>query len=143
MEAAARVVSVDAHRARVACEERAACGACGTSGRCALRWFAAGRPASVEIPVSAGGSEPLRPGDAVVLSIADGELFRAAALVYLVPLAGLLAGALGARGLAGAGEGVALGAGLLGAALGWLVARGLARRDPPRFSVRIVAGDRP
>lgn len=143
MEATARVVSVDAHRARVACEDRATCGACGSSGRCALRWLAHGRPASLEISVSAGGPAPLQPGDTVVLSIADGELFRAAALVYLLPLAGLLAGALGARGLAGAGEGAALGAGLLGAAVGWLVARGVARRDPPRLAVRLVPGDRP
>jgi positive regulator of sigma E activity len=68
-------------------------------------------------------------------------LLRAAALAYLPPLLGLLAGALAARGLAGAGEGAALGAALAGATAGWWLSRGLARRNPPRFSVSLAAGD--
>jgi sigma-E factor negative regulatory protein RseC len=84
---------------------------------------------------------PLQPGDTVVLSIRDGELLRAAALVYLPPLLGLLAGALAARALAGPGEGAALGAGLAGAMAGWWFSRSLARRNPPRFAVSLAAGD--
>jgi hypothetical protein len=49
-------------------------------------------------------------------------------------------GALAAR-LAGAGEAAALGAGLAGATAGWLLSRGLARRNPPRFAVSLAAGD--
>ncbi len=140
MEATARVVSVVGQRARVTCEERSACSACGSGGRCALRWFASSSRASLEIPARADGRVPLHPGDTVVLSIGDGELLRAAALAYLPPLLGLLTGALAAR-LAGAGEAAALGAGLAGATAGWLLSRGLARRNPPRFAVSLAAGD--
>ena len=35
---------------------------------------------------------PLRPGDSVIIEVDDGELLRAAALAYVPPLAGLLAG---------------------------------------------------
>jgi len=140
MEATARVVSVAGTRARVSCEERAACSACGSGGRCALRWFASSGRASLEIPARADDRVPLQAGDTVVLSIRDGELLRAAALAYLPPLFGLLVGALAARGLAGAGEGAALGAAVAGATAGWLMARGLARRNPPRFAVSLAAG---
>ena len=141
MEATARVVSVVGPRARVTCEERAACSACGSGGRCALRWFASSGRASLEIPARADDRVPLQPGDTVVLSIGDGELLRAAALAYLPPLLGLLVGALAARGLAGAGEVAALGAALAGATAGWWLSRGLARRNPPRFAVSLAAGD--
>lgn len=141
MEANVRVVSVEGPVARVACEDPASCGACGTGGRCALRWFASRRRAALEIPARADDRIALRPGDEVVLSIEDGELLRAAVLAYALPLAGLLAGAIAARGLAGAGEGGALVAGLGGAVIGGWLARTLARRKPPRLAVSLAAGD--
>lgn len=140
MQATARVVSVAGSRARVTCEERASCTACGSGGRCALRWFAPSGRASLEIPARADDRVPLQPGDTVVLSIGDGELLRAAALAYVPPLVGLLVGAIAARGLADAGEGVALAVGLSGAIAGWWLARALARRNPPRFGVSLAPG---
>jgi sigma-E factor negative regulatory protein RseC len=141
MEATVRVVSVEGPVARVACEDTASCGACGSGGRCALKWFATRRSASLEIPARADERVALQPGDEVILSIEDGELLRAAALAYGLPLAGLLSAALAARGLADAGEGVGLASGLVGAAVGGWLARALARRKPPRFAVNLAAGD--
>lgn len=141
MEAAARVVSVVGPRARVTCLDRSSCSACGSAGRCALNWFASSGCVSLEIPAGAGLSENLQPGDTVVLSIGDGELLRAAARAYLLPLVGLLVGALAADGLAQAGDGTAFGAALAGAAAGGWLSRALARRKPPRFAVSLAAGD--
>jgi sigma-E factor negative regulatory protein RseC len=141
MEATVRVVSVEGPVARVACEDTSSCGACGPGGRCALKWFATRRSASLEIPARADERVALQPGDEVILSIKDGELLRAAALAYGLPLLGLLASALAAHGLAGAGEGGALTAGLVGAAVGGWLARALARRRPPRFAVSLAAWD--
>ena len=132
METTVRVVSVEGPVARVACEDSASCGACGSGGRCALKWFANRRRASLEIPASTDDRLALQPG--------DGELLRAAALAYALPLLGLLVGALAARGLAEAGEGGALATGLAGAAVGGWLARTLARRRPPRFAVSLAAG---
>jgi sigma-E factor negative regulatory protein RseC len=140
METTVRVVSVEGPVARVACEDSASCGACGSGGRCALKWFANRRRASLEIPASTDDRLALQPGDEVILSIGDGELLRAAALAYALPLLGLLVGALAARGLAEAGEGGALATGLAGAAVGGWLARTLARRRPPRFAVSLAAG---
>lgn len=141
MDATVRVVSVEGPVARVACDDAASCGACGSGGRCALRWFATRRCAALEIPALADDRVALHPGDAVILSVEDGELLRAAALAYALPLVGLLAGALAARGLADAGEGGALASGLVGAAVGGWLSRALARRKPPRFAVSLAAGD--
>jgi sigma-E factor negative regulatory protein RseC len=141
MEATVRVVSVTGPRARVTCDDRASCSACGSGGGCALRWFASSRRAALEIPACADDRQPLQPGDTVVLSIGDGELLRAAALAYLPPLLGLLAGAIAARVLGGASDGVALAAGLAGAVAGWWSSRTLARRKPPRFAISLAAGD--
>lgn len=136
MEATARVLSVSAGRARVACEERASCGACGAGGRCALKWFAGPAASSIEVPDRTDDCRPLREGEVVTIAVADGEVLRAAALVYLPPLVGLLGGALLGRWMAGPGEAGALVLALLGAGTGWYGARSWSRHHPPRLGVR-------
>jgi sigma-E factor negative regulatory protein RseC len=136
MEATARVLSVSAGRARVACEQTASCGACGAGGRCALKWFAGPAAESIEIPDRTDDSLPLRVGEAVTISVADGEVLRAAARVYLPPLAGLLGGALLGRWMTGPGEVGALIFALIGTGIAWYAGRSWSRRHPPRLGVR-------
>lgn len=141
MEASARVLAVGHGRARVVCEDRGSCGACGASGRCALRWFAGPSATSIEVPDHTDDRQPLRPGESVTLSVPDGEILRATAKLYLPPLAGLLLGALVGRWVAGSGEAGTLVAALAGAAAGWLVARSWSRQRPPRIGVRRAPGE--
>jgi sigma-E factor negative regulatory protein RseC len=78
----------------------------------------------------------LRPGDEVIVGLADGVLLRGALLAYLLPVLLLLAGALlGDAAFAGAGEEPVVLAGALGLGLGFLAARVLSQRfrDDPRF----------
>ena len=72
------------------------------------------------------GSDPARPliaGDAVLVSVADGAIVRATALIYLLPVAGLLAGA-GLAQMMDMGDGMAF----LGALGGALAGVGCGRR---------------
>ena len=55
----------------------------------------------------APSTPPLQPGDLVLVSVDDVAIVRAAAVTYLLPVAGLLAGALLAQ-LAGMGDGMVL-----------------------------------
>jgi sigma-E factor negative regulatory protein RseC len=136
MEATARVLSVAAGRARVACEQGAACGACGAGGRCALKWFAGPTVQSIEVPDRTDDRLPLRVGEAVTISVADGEVLRAAATVYLPPLAGLLGGALLGHWMTGPGEAGALLLALIGTGAAWYAGRSWSRRHPPRLGER-------
>jgi len=71
----------------------------------------------------------VQPGDAVMVGLAEGALLRGALLVYLLPLALLLAGALlGQAAFAGAGEEPVILSGATGLGLGFLAARVLSRR---------------
>mgnify|MGYP000461560920 CR=1 FL=1 len=57
--------------------DRAACGACGRGGRCALKWFSGGTGATLDVPARTGDQFLLRPGQAVTIAIDDGEVLRA------------------------------------------------------------------
>jgi sigma-E factor negative regulatory protein RseC len=135
METTARVLTVRDGRARVACDDRAACGACGRGGRCALKWFSGGTGATLEIPARIGDQLMLRPGQAVTLAVGDGEVLRAAAIVYLLPLTGLLLGAAVGSAIGAAGEVGTLLMATVGGLAGWAVARSWSRNRPPSVSV--------
>ena len=81
---------------------------------------------AAEIEVSCTGPVP-QAGDRVVLEMHEATLLRAAALAYLAPLAGLVAGAVGGAALLGT-EAAAMAGGLLGTGLAWLAASAHARR---------------
>ena len=136
MQATARVVAVGAGRARLACDDRGSCGACGAGPGCSLRWLAKSGAPTLEVPDLTDDLQPLQAGEAVTVGVGDGEVLRAAAIVYLPPLAGLLAGALLGQSLVAAGEGGTMATAVLGAAAGWWRARAWSRRNPPRVSVR-------
>jgi positive regulator of sigma E activity len=84
--------------------------------------------------VSRDGSA-LIPGQSVTIEVTDGELLRSAAKVYLLPLAGLLAGPALVRWIGAGSESAALIAAVIGVVLGWAVARGWVRRSPPSLTV--------
>ena len=83
---------------------------------------------------------PLRAGDGVIIEVDDGELLRAAALAYVPPLVGLLAGPVAATGLAPGSELAALAGAVLGLAAGWSAARAWLLRSPPRYRLRMAEG---
>lgn len=129
------MLDVQGERARLACDEQPACQACRRGRGCALRWLGSSDRASLEVPsVSRDGSE-LIAGQSVAIEVPDGELLRSAAKVYLLPLAGLLAGPALVRWIGAGSEAAALIAAVTGVALGWVLARGWVRRSPPSFTV--------
>src|SRR5690606_6291282 len=70
-----------------------------------------------------------RPGDCVVIAVSERALFLAAAIVYGVPLAAALAGAIVGR-WAGGGDGAAFAGLLVGLAAGFLWVRAFSRKIP-------------
>ena len=66
----------------------------------------------------------LMPGQSVTIEVTDGELLRSAAKVYLLPLAGLLAGPALVRWIGAGSESAAIIAAVTGVVLGWALARG-------------------
>ena len=107
---------------------RSACGGCRASDGCgtaALAKIWTGK----RLRVRALADLPLRPGDEVIVGMADGALLRGASLAYLLPLALLFAGAiLGQTAFAFAGEELVVLCGMLGLGLGFLAVRVLSRR---------------
>jgi sigma-E factor negative regulatory protein RseC len=79
--------------AQVVTERKDACGDCGASHCCVS--FGS----SSEIAVTALNRAGARAGDLVSVSLSSGAVVKGAAIVYLIPLAGLLSGALIGRGL--------------------------------------------
>lgn len=122
---------------RLECESPAvACGACAGHRGCALRWLAGPGNPNLEVGQPVADATPLRPGDGVIIEVDDGELLRAAALAYVPPLAGLLAGPVAVAGLTPGGELAALAGAVAGLAAGWGVSRAWLRRSPPRYHLR-------
>lgn len=103
MEIRTRVREIRGERASLECEDSAHCGLCGDGRGCGLRLIGGSARASLEVPRSTAGGAPLATGDLVLVSVADGAIVRAAATTYLLPVAGLLAGAGLARWLGAAG----------------------------------------
>jgi sigma-E factor negative regulatory protein RseC len=85
----------------------------------------------------------LRPGQAVTITVGDGEVLRAAATVYLPPLTGLLLGAAAGSALGVAGEAGTLLLATVGGLVGWGFARTWSRNRPPNVSVMPVDGEAP
>ena len=69
----------------------------------------------------------------MIIEVEDGELLRAAALAYLPPLTGLLAGPVAAAALAPGSELAAMACAVLGLVAGWGASRVWLRRSPPRY----------
>ena len=128
IEEAAVVVEAGVGYAWVETRRRSACGACSASDGCGTATLAKVW-GDRRVRVRAISALPLRPGDAVIVGLVEGALLRGSLLVYLLPLALLLAGALlGQAAFAGAGEEPVILAGAMGLGLGFLAAHIASRR---------------
>ena len=131
IEEPARVLSCDCGEALVQTEQRSACGGCSARAGCGTSLLAqvfGHKPARLHVanPIAA------KPGERVIVGLSERGLVRASALLYLLPLAGMLLGALGGElsvqrlGLGG-GESMSILGGVLGLTSGLGLARNFSR----------------
>jgi sigma-E factor negative regulatory protein RseC len=123
IEEAGTVVAIDGPYAEVQTERRSVCGGCSANGACGtslLERFFGHR----SIQVRALNTADARVGERVILGISEQGLLTASFAVYLIPVAGLVAGAvLGESMLGTLAQGrYADVSGLVGAALGFALA---------------------
>lgn len=117
------MLEVDGSWAWVACRRQVECARCAEGRGCGggvLGRLLGDRLHKVR---AATGEIEVRPGDQVLIGLAEDVVMRAAAVVYLLPLLAALAGAVAFSSLAGGGDL----AGFLGAAAGFLLGLGWAR----------------
>ena len=107
MEIRTRVREVHGEWVRLVCEEADRCERCAGGGGCGLGATGGSRQRFLDMPQRTTIRPPLQAGDLVLVSVDDGAIVRAAAASYLLPVAGLLAGALLGQ-LTGLGDGVVL-----------------------------------
>ncbi|QKK12256.1 MAG: SoxR reducing system RseC family protein [Pseudomonadota bacterium] len=128
IEQAGIVVRVDGERAWVETERRSSCGDCSAQAGCghALLGKTFGRKfAEVQVVNNAH----LKPGECNVLGVREDALLKSSFAVYLIPLLGLLLGALvGATAVSGVGDLSALLGGVAGFVAGLWWVRGFGGR---------------
>ncbi|CNH48766.1 SoxR reducing system protein RseC [Yersinia intermedia] len=122
----ATVISWQDGVALLRCEPQSGCGSCNARTGCGSHLLNELGPES-EHQLQIAISQPLEPGQKVEVGISEGSLLRSASLVYLTPLAGLIVGGGLFQTLFITDAFTALGA-ILGAGLGFLLARTLASR---------------
>jgi sigma-E factor negative regulatory protein RseC len=139
------VVALDGPYAEVRTERRSVCGGCAANGACGTslieRFF--GRRS---LHVRALNHARAEVGERVMVGISEHGLLSASLAVYLVPMIGLVGGALAGDGVfRSLAEGIhSNGASLLGALLGfalallWLRAYSAASRDRPEQHAVVV-----
>ncbi len=130
------VLSSDEHGVLIDTRRHTVCSGCAARSACGTaaldRFFGQRRR---QLKIRSGG--PLRNGDVVTLEMDERALLSGSALVYGLPLAGLLIGASAGAALAGEVGAVVAGFACLAAGLGW--ARNCARHmaEDPRFHPRV------
>jgi sigma-E factor negative regulatory protein RseC len=134
------VVAVAGDLAEVETRRQGACGSCSANGACGTsllaRWL--GRKPLLLRALNRAGAAP---GDTVVVGVPEDGLMRASLAAYLVPLLGLMAGAVASQGIFPAGgEGASTLGGLGGLALGlaWFRRFGRAHTQDPRYRAVIL-----
>jgi sigma-E factor negative regulatory protein RseC len=116
-----QVVALHPDRVELAARDGGTCGSCAARAGCGhglLDSLGRGRRRTFMLPRTAVPAD-VHVGEALLLGVPEGAIARAAGLVYGLPLAGLVAGAV----LAPGGDGTALLSAGLGLAAGWLLAR--------------------
>jgi sigma-E factor negative regulatory protein RseC len=93
IEAEARVVTADREYAEVVTLRQSACGSCAASKGCGTSLIAAWFPQR-ELRFRLRNDIGVNSGDRVVLGLDEADLQRGSLLLYAVPLAGLLGGAI-------------------------------------------------
>ena len=122
----ATVISWQNGVALLRCEPHSGCGSCNARSGCGSHLLNELGPES-EHQLEVAISQPLEPGQKVEVGMSEGSLLRSASLVYLTPLAGLIAGGALFQALFITDAFTALGA-ISGAVLGFLLARALAAK---------------
>ncbi|QHB31679.1 SoxR-reducing system protein RseC [Yersinia canariae] len=120
----ATVISWHNGVALLSCEPHSGCGSCHARSGCGSHLLNELGPES-EHQLKIAISQPLEPGQKVEVGISESSLLRSAALVYLTPLIGLIAGGALFQALFITDALTALGA-ISGAGLGFLLARTVA-----------------
>lgn len=92
------VTAVDGDIAEIAVERRSACGSCAAKGGCGTSLLAQWLPQR-RLTLRLPNAIHARPGETVVVGLDENTLQRGSLLLYAVPLAGLLAGAVGGEAL--------------------------------------------
>lgn len=106
------VLEVSGRRARVRIDRQAACEGCRACGILM---------GTGELIVDAEAPFEISPGDRVTLESDGAGMLKSAALAYMLPLTGFLAG-LGGATIAGMSEVISLGCGVVGLSLAYLAA---------------------
>lgn len=126
-------------RAWVECQSRSACERCARGQGCGggvLGALLGDRLHKVQVRVT---DQELRVGDQVELGITPASLIGGASLVYLLPLSGLLAGALVAAYLGGfSSDGLTVIGAITGLLAAGLVSRHIHRDGQARFQPEII-----
>ena len=137
IEEQARVIGVINGVAEIVTQRPSACGSCAAKQGCGTSMLAAWLPHR-QLNFHIVNDIDARVGDLVVVGLDERVLQRGSLLLYAVPLAGLLTGAIaGERLFAQFGWSSELGAVLLGL-LGLTVSLGLVRRSAAE---RVIAGE--
>jgi sigma-E factor negative regulatory protein RseC len=136
----ATVVTVSDEAVWVRCDAQQSCPRCARGQGCGGGVFGGLLRSRLRLVRAVGDGRELQAGDRVVIGLAEAALVKAAAAMYLLPLAGIVAGAVIAEIVAAPGE-----AGIIaGAAAGfgvtlWIVRRyGEQRSADPAFHPRIL-----
>lgn len=136
----ATVVSVSDEAVWVRCDAQQSCPRCAQGRGCGGGVLGGLLRNRLRLVRAVGDGRELRAGDRVVIGLAETALVKAAAAMYLLPLAGIVAGAVIAGRFSATGE-----AGIIaGAAAGfgvtlWMVRRyGERRNADPSFHPRIL-----
>lgn len=127
IEESGRVVAVEAGAVWVETLRKSTCGSCAANAGCGQGLMDKLGVSARRGHVRALSDLRLTVGDSVVIGVREDLLLRAALLVYLLPLLGLLAAAGLANG-AGLGEPLVIIAGVLGLALTWFAVRQQSQR---------------
>ncbi len=131
VESRATVTAHDAKWAYLRAERRSTCASCSVAHGCGTA--ALGKlfkDKGVELRIK--NTFDARTGERIVIGLSDNALLFASLLAYMVPLAGLIFGAMLASGL-GYGEGVSAIAGITGLGLGFLLTGRLRGGENERF----------
>lgn len=138
-----RVVAIDEDALWVETIRQSTCGSCSARAGCGqglLNRLGDGRRNHLRVLLDDSSPQEYRLDDSVEFSVSDNVLLKAAAVVYLVPLVGMLLG----MGLAHEGSG-SQGVAALGALVGFALGFGLVRlhawytRNDPRLQPRLVS----
>ncbi|MGL4251848.1 MAG: SoxR reducing system RseC family protein [Aeromonas sp.] len=141
-EELATVVAIEGDHAWVACERRSACNGCQQQSNCGTGTVA--KAFSMKAPrLRVRLTANVRIGQQIRLGIPQQSLLRGAALVYVLPLFCLLAGALFGQlwlaPLLSGGEGITILAALSGGGLGFLLVRYFSSRlDQGRYGPQML-----